>query len=77
MKQTALQEEMPTCLDSRGRRGLVRGGWRENKPHGGILMDVASGEIISRGLSMPHSPRWHDRRLWPLESGTGRLPLMD
>ncbi len=26
---------------------------------------------------MPHSPRWHDGRLWLLESGTGRLVLMD
>jgi uncharacterized protein (TIGR03032 family) len=53
------------------------GGWRENKPRGGVLMDVPSNEIISRGLSMPHSPRWHDGRLWVLESGTGRLVLMD
>jgi uncharacterized protein (TIGR03032 family) len=53
------------------------GGWRANKPQGGILTDVPSGAIISRGLSMPHSPRWHDGRLWLLESGTGRLLLMD
>jgi uncharacterized protein (TIGR03032 family) len=52
-------------------------GWRANKPRGGCLMDVRSGEIISRGLSMPHSPRWHDGRLWVLESGTGRLVLVD
>jgi uncharacterized protein (TIGR03032 family) len=26
---------------------------------------------------MPHSPRWHDGRLWLLESGTGRLALLD
>src|SRR5262245_28743928 len=55
----------------------MRGGWRENKPHGGILMDVRSGQIIARGLSMPHSPRWHEDRLWLLESGTGRLVLID
>ena len=52
-------------------------GWRANKPRGGCLMDVASGEVISRGLSMPHSPRWHDGRLWLLESGTGQLVLVD
>src|SRR5262249_39164189 len=51
--------------------------WRENKPHGGILMDVPSGETLVRGLSMPHSPRRHDGRLWLLESGTGRLLVMD
>ena len=42
-----------------------------NKKDGGVLMDVRSGEVIMRGLSMPHSPRWYDGRLWLLESGTG------
>src|SRR3954470_13691730 len=52
------------------------GGWRANKPQGGCLMEVGSGEVVSRGLSMPHSPRWHDGRLWLLESGTGQLVLI-
>src|SRR5262249_11422145 len=50
---------------------------RGSKPHGGCLIDVASGEKVVRGLSMPHSPRWHDGRLWLLESGTGRLVVAD
>src|SRR5581483_2521459 len=25
----------------------------------------------------PHSPRWHDRQLWVLESGTGRVVTID
>ena len=53
------------------------GGWRENKKSGGILIDIASQEIIVRGLSMPHSPRWHNGRLWLLESGTGSLGYVD
>jgi uncharacterized protein (TIGR03032 family) len=53
------------------------GGWRSNKRDGGVLMDVESGEIIARGLSMPHSPRWHDGRLWLLESGTGSIGTVD
>jgi len=53
------------------------GGWRANKPTGGCLLDIPSGAIVARGLSMPHSPRWHDGRLWLLESGTGRLVLLD
>jgi uncharacterized protein (TIGR03032 family) len=55
----------------------VRDGWRAEKPHGGCVIDVPSGELVSRGLSMPHSPRWHDGRLWLLESGTGQLVLVD
>lgn len=54
-----------------------RDGWRADKPHGGCLLDVPSGEFVSRGLSMPHSPRLHDGKLWVLESGTGRLALVD
>jgi uncharacterized protein (TIGR03032 family) len=53
------------------------GGWRENKPTGGIVMDVQSNEIIARGLSMPHSPRWHHGKLFVLESGNGGLGTID
>jgi uncharacterized protein (TIGR03032 family) len=52
-------------------------GWRQDKAKGGCLIDVSSGESVVRGLCMPHSPRWHDGRLWLLESGTGRLVLVD
>lgn len=55
----------------------TRGGWRENKPAGGIVMDVPSGEIIARGLSMPHSPRWYQGQLWVLESGNGGIGVID
>src|SRR5215468_5331382 len=52
-------------------------GWRPNKAKGGILMDVGSGEVLCRGLSMPHSPRWHGGRLWVCESGSGTLGTVD
>jgi uncharacterized protein (TIGR03032 family) len=47
------------------------GGWRPNKKEGGILLEVETGRVLLRGLSMPHSPRWHNGKLWVLESGTG------
>ena len=53
------------------------GGWRANKRNGGVLIDVDSGEMIARGLSMPHSPRWYRDRLWLLESGDGSLGTVD
>ncbi|HKJ36767.1 MAG TPA: TIGR03032 family protein [Solirubrobacterales bacterium] len=53
------------------------GGWRENKASGGCLIHVPSNEIALEGLSMPHSPRVHDGRLWILESGQGRLCSVD
>ena len=49
------------------------GGWRPNKVDGGCLLDVASGEIILKGLSMPHSPRLHNNKLYLLNSGCGQL----
>lgn len=53
------------------------GGWRERRADGGVVVDVASGEIVAGGLSMPHSPRWHDGRLYVLESGRGELSVVD
>jgi uncharacterized protein (TIGR03032 family) len=53
------------------------GGWRTNKPAGGVIVDVGSGETRVRGLSMPHSPRLHAGRLWLLESGKGTLATAD
>jgi uncharacterized protein (TIGR03032 family) len=52
-------------------------GWRANRASGGIVIDVASGEVITRGLSMPHSPRWYAGRLWVCESGAGTLGFID
>jgi uncharacterized protein (TIGR03032 family) len=53
------------------------GGWRERKADGGVLIDVRSGATAAQGLSMPHSPRWHQDRLWLLESGRGSLCAVD
>jgi uncharacterized protein (TIGR03032 family) len=52
-------------------------GWRATKATGGVLLDVPSGAPIARGLSMPHSPRWYNGRLWVLESGAGSLAVVD
>jgi len=52
-------------------------GWRVNKRDGGVLMEVGNSRIICRGLSMPHSPRWYNNRLWVLESGKGTLVCFD
>jgi uncharacterized protein (TIGR03032 family) len=53
------------------------GAWRENKAAGGVLIDVETDEIVCDGLSMPHSPRWYQDRLWVLNSGTGELLIVD
>jgi uncharacterized protein (TIGR03032 family) len=55
----------------------VADGWRDHRAGGGVVVDVASGEIVCRGLSMPHSPRLHKDRLWVLNSGAGEVGTVD
>ena len=58
-------------------RSDVADGWRDRRTDGGCVIDVESGEIDVSGLSMPHSPRLHQGRLWLLDSGTGFLGTVD
>jgi uncharacterized protein (TIGR03032 family) len=41
------------------------------------VIDVRTNEVVCRGLSMPHSPRLHDKALWVLNSGTGEIGIVD
>lgn len=52
-------------------------GWRENKLKGGIIIHVPSGEIITRDLPMPHSPRIYNNKLYVLLSASGELIEVD
>jgi uncharacterized protein (TIGR03032 family) len=52
-------------------------GWRDHRQGGGVVIDVASNEIVAEGLSMPHAPRWHRGRLWLHNSGTGEFGALD
>ncbi len=52
-------------------------GWRPTKATSGVVIDVPSGETISRDYSMPHSPRLHEGRLWVLNSGCGTFGYVD
>lgn len=52
-------------------------GWRDRRGDGGVVIDVASGRVVCDGLSMPHSPRCHDGRLWLLNSGRGEFGPVD
>ena len=52
-------------------------GWREDRQAGGMIMDVEANEPVATGLSMPHSPRLYDGKLWVLNSGHGELCTVD
>jgi uncharacterized protein (TIGR03032 family) len=72
----ALEEDRPRYVTSVSRSD-VAGGWRDRRAEGGCVIDVQSNEIIANGLSMPHSPRIHNGKLWVCDSGTGYLGTVD
>jgi uncharacterized protein (TIGR03032 family) len=66
----ALQEGQPRYVTAVSTSDVVDG-WRDRRRDGGVVIDVQTGRIVVSGLSMPHSPRWHQGRLWLHDSGTG------
>lgn len=55
----------------------IRGGWREHKQKGGVIYDIVTNKLVCKNLSMPHSPRWNNGRLWVLNAGTGEFGYVD
>lgn len=72
----AMDGERPAYVTAISRSD-VADGWRERRRDGGVVLDVASSEVVASGLSMPHSPRLRDGRLWVLNSGQGELGWVD
>lgn len=52
-------------------------GWRDRRTNGGVVVDCRSDEIVTEGLSMPHSPRIFKGSLFLLNSGTGEFGRVD
>jgi uncharacterized protein (TIGR03032 family) len=51
--------------------------WRNGRRDQGVVIDVRTGDVVVEGLSMHHSPRWHDGNLWVANAGTGELGRVD
>lgn len=72
----AMQDGLPsyvTCVS----QSDVAEGWRDKRQNGGAVIDVQTNEIILSGLSMPHSPRYYQGKLWLLDSGSGYFGYVD
>jgi len=73
------------CLNENGEPGYatavaetdLSGAWRDNRRDGGIVIDIQKNEIITKGLSMPHSPRMHNGTLYVQNAGSGHLGTID
>jgi uncharacterized protein (TIGR03032 family) len=72
----AMQDGRPAYVTMVGPSD-VADGWRDHRAGGGQVMDVRSNAVVAEGLSMPHSPRWHNGKLWLLNSGTGYFGHVD
>ncbi|MCX7086923.1 MAG: TIGR03032 family protein [Methylococcales bacterium] len=72
----ALQRGEPTYVTACSATDAAAG-WRNHRHNGGIVIHIPSNEIIATGLSMPHSPRYYQGKLWLLNSGSGEFGYLD
>jgi uncharacterized protein (TIGR03032 family) len=72
----ALRDGRPAYVTLVGMTDIADG-WRDRRRDGGCVLEVPSGRVVASGLSMPHSPRFHNGRLWVLNSGTGEFGSID
>jgi len=71
----AMKDGKPRYVTAVSRSDTIDG-WRDRRDNGGIVIDIEKNKIICKGLSMPHSPRWHQGELWVLNAGTGELGII-
>jgi uncharacterized protein (TIGR03032 family) len=72
----ALRDGRPAYVTCAARTDTNEG-WRQHKRDGGVVVDVASGEIVCTGLSLPHSPRLRGEQLWLANGGRGEIGFVD
>ncbi|WP_221793351.1 TIGR03032 family protein [Oceanobacter mangrovi] len=51
----------------------VDASWRDQVMETGVVMDVRSNRVVLDGLTMPHSPRWYQQKLYFFSSATEEL----
>ncbi|HWH62423.1 MAG TPA: TIGR03032 family protein [Ginsengibacter sp.] len=72
----AMVNELPKYVSMFGQTNTIKG-WRNGVETNGLIMDIESNEVLAQSLSMPHSPRWFDGKLYCLLSATGQLIQID
>jgi uncharacterized protein (TIGR03032 family) len=72
----ALRDGVPYAVSAIAESDVAQG-WRDHRRDGGVVIEVATQNLLARGLSMPHSPRWAFGRLWVLNSGAGGFGHID
>lgn len=72
----AMVDGQPGYVTACSRSDIVDG-WRDRRIDGGVVIDVATNKVICTDLTMPHSPRWYQGKLWLHNSGRGELGYID
>ncbi len=72
----AMRDGKPRYVTAVSRSDMADG-WRDRRVDGGCVIDTTTNDIIATGLSMPHSPRWYQGKLWVLNSGRGEFGYVD
>lgn len=72
----AMEDGRPRYVTAVSRSDTIDG-WRDRRADGGVVIDVDTNEVVCSGLSMPHSPRVHNGKLWLLNGGSGDLGYVD
>ena len=72
----AMKDGEPKYVSAVCRSDIVDG-WRDRRHDGGIIIDIETDEIIAEGLSMPHSPRVYDGKVWVANSRSGEIGWID
>lgn len=72
----AMENGLPRYVSAIARADIADG-WRDRRHNGGCIIDVTANDIVVENLSMPHSPRLYQNKLWLLNSGTGYFGYVD
>lgn len=72
----AMEDGTPKYVTAQARSNTPQG-WKSAQANGGLVVSVDDNEIIAGNLSMPHSPRCHQDKLWLLNSGTCEFGFID
>lgn len=67
---------VPRYVTSCGRTDY-RAAWYDNRAGSGVVYDIIEDKVVCSGLTMPHSPRWYQNKLWICNAGTGELGYVD
>jgi uncharacterized protein (TIGR03032 family) len=72
----AMRDGVPAYVSAVSQTDVLSG-WRARRDSGGVIIDVSTGRVVTDELSMPHSPRLVDGKLYALDSGRGQIIVID